>query len=117
VMGRGAGYHAWVGAGIVGMVLMAVLGFGVGRPRFVAIGRALRGMDGPISPTLRARLQDPVLRASAATRLALGLGVVFVMVVKPGVAGAITVLTAALVIGAATAARGVGARGALAGNE
>jgi len=115
---HGAGHHAWVAAGIIGMVLMAVLGFGVGRPRFVAIGRALAGTDGPISTTLRERLQDPVLRASAATRLALGLGVVFDMVVKPAAAGAIIVLVAALVIGAASAlGRGASARGALAGNE
>ena len=114
----GAGHHAWVVAGLVGMVVMAVLGAGVGRPRFVAIGRALPGTDGPISATLRERLLDPVLRISAATRLALGLGVVFDMVVKPAAAGAIIVLVAALVIGAASAlGRGASARGALAGNE
>src|SRR5690242_11188084 len=38
---HGAGHHAWVAAGIIGMVLMAVLGAGVGRPRFIAIGKAL----------------------------------------------------------------------------
>jgi len=54
---------------------------------------------------------------SAATRFALGIGVVFVMVVKPGAVGATVVLIVALAIGAATAARGSGTRGALAGNE
>jgi hypothetical protein len=114
---HGAGHHAWVAAGIVGMVLMAVLGAGVGRPRFIAIGKALPPMDGAITSTLRERLQDPVLRASAATRAALGLAVVFDMVVKPAAVGAVIVFIVALAIGAATAVRGVGARGALAGNE
>lgn len=113
----GAGRHAWVAAGIVGMVLMAVFGAAVGRPRFIAIGKALPQTDGPVTSALRERIHDPVLRASAATRAALGLAVVFDMVVKPSALGAVSVFVVALAIGAVTAARGMGARGALAGNE
>jgi hypothetical protein len=115
---HGAGRHAWVAAGIVGMVLMAVLGAVVGRPRILAIARALPATDGPVSSTLRRLIEDPVLRASATTRAALGLGVVFVMVVKPEAAGVAIVFAVALAISAATAlARGAGARGALARSE
>jgi hypothetical protein len=115
---HGAGHHAWVVAGIVGMVMMAVLGAAVGRPRFLAIARALPATDGPVSSSLRGLLEDPVLRASAATRAALGLGVVFTMVVKPATAGVLVVFVIALAIGAMSAlARGAGTRGALAGNE
>jgi len=115
---HGAGHHAWVAAGIIGMVLMAVLGAGVGRPRFIAIGKALPATEGPVTSTLRARLEDPVLRASAATRAALGLGIVFIMVVKPAAVGVVIVFSIALAIGAATGlARGIAERGALAGNE
>jgi hypothetical protein len=115
---HGAGHHAWVAAGIVGMVVMAVLGAAVGRSRFLAIATALPATDGPVSSSLRTRLEDPVLRATAATRAALGLAIVFDMVVKPAAAGAVIVFVIALAIGAATAlARGVGARSALAGNE
>ncbi|HEX7981409.1 MAG TPA: hypothetical protein VF461_22555 [Gemmatimonadaceae bacterium] len=115
---HGAGHHAWVAAGVIGMVAMAVLGAAVGRPRLLAIAKALPAMDGPVPSTLRRLSEDPVLRASAATRAALGLGVVFVMVVKPEVIGVVIVFAVALAIGAATAlARGVAARGALAGNE
>jgi hypothetical protein len=111
LMGHGAGYHAWVAAGLVGMVAMAVLGAGVGRPRFVAIGRAISATDGPVPATLRERIEDPVLRLSAATRFALGIGVVFDMVVKPSAVGAAVVLIVALAIGA-TAALVRGAVGA-----
>ena len=115
---QGAGYHAWIGAGLVGMVLMAVLGAAVGRPRFLAIVSAMPANDGPIPSPLRRRLADPVLRASAATRAALALGVVFDMAVKPGASGAVTALVVALVIGAAASLRGrTGARGALAASE
>lgn len=115
LVGHGAGYHAWVAAGIVGMVAMAVLGVAVGRPRFLAIASALPATDGPVASLLRARINDPILRATAATRAALGLGIVFDMAVKPAAAGAVIALVVALVIGAASSLRGgVGARGAVA---
>jgi hypothetical protein len=118
LMRYGAGYHAWVAAGVVGMVVMAVLGVAVGRPRFLAIATALPQSDGPVAPALRARLDNPILRLSAGTRAALALGIVFDMAVKPAAVGAVSALVVALVIGAAASlARGAGARGALAANE
>jgi hypothetical protein len=115
---RGAGHGAWIVAGLVGMVLMAVLGAAVGRPRFLAIVSAVPATDGPVTSPLRRRIADPVLRASAATRAALALGIVFVMAVKPAAAGAVTALVMALAIGTAASLRGgPGAHGALAANE
>ena len=118
LVGSGAGYHAWVGAGVIGMVLMAVIGIAFGRPRMLAIASAMTATDGPVSSSLRARLADPILRASAATRAALGLGIVFDMAVKPAAAGAVIALVVALLAGAASSLRGgVDARGAVAANE
>jgi hypothetical protein len=118
LVGHGAGYHAWVGAGIVGMVVMAALGVGLGRPRLMAIASALPATDGLVASPLRARRQVPMLRASAAMRAALGLGIVFDMAVKPAAAGAWIALVVALSIGAASSLRGrVGARGAVAASE
>jgi hypothetical protein len=99
----GAGHHAWVAAGIVGLVLMALLGMAVTRPRVATIAAALSVTDGPIPSAVGDRLRDPVLRASAAFRAALGVGIVFDMVVKPGMAGAVGVLIVALVVGAFSA--------------
>ncbi|MFL5617229.1 MAG: hypothetical protein ACJ79A_02405 [Gemmatimonadaceae bacterium] len=118
LMGHGAGYHAWVAAGIIGMVVMAVLGVAVGRPRFLAIASALPATDGLVASSLRTRLQDPILRASAAMRAALGLGIVFDMVVKPAAVGAVIAFVVALLIGAASSLRGrVVARGTVAASE
>ena len=67
---------------------------------------------------LTVAFEDPVLRASAATRAALGLGIVFIMVVKPAAVGVVIVFAIALAIGAATVlARGAGLRGVLARSE
>ena len=115
---HGAGHHAWVAAGIVGMVLMAVLGAAVGRPRFLAIARVLPEYDGPVSPSLRARIENPVLRASAAMRALIGIAVVFDMTVKPATAGAVIALVAALVVGAGISlGRGMSARRAIAASD
>ena len=96
----GAGHHAWVAVGIVGLVLMAILGMAVSRPRVATIAAALSVTDGEIPSSVADRLRDPVLRASAALRAALGVGIVFDMVVKPGMAGAVAALIVALAVGA-----------------
>ena len=58
------------------------------------------------------------VRATAATRLALALGIVFDMVVKPEAPGAVVAIVVAVVIGLGSSQiRGVGARGTLAANE
>ena len=74
--------------------------------------------DGGVPSSLRERIEDPVLRAAAATRAALGLGVVFAMVVKPGAIGAVVIFALAFAVGVTTMlTRGSGARGALAGSD
>jgi hypothetical protein len=53
---------------------------------------------GPLADELRRPLRDPVLLASLGTRLAIVLGVAFVMTVKPpGAIGAVVVLLAAVI--------------------
>lgn len=105
---NGAGHHAWVALGVLGLVTMAVLGVAVGRPRVAAIAAALSTGDGPIPASVRERLHAPALRASSALRAALGVGIVFDMVVKPGTAGALTALAVAVAVGgfASVAPRG-----------
>jgi hypothetical protein len=114
----GAGHHAWVAIGILGLVTMAILGMAVSRPRVAAIAAMLSVIDGPIPSAIADRLRDPVLRASAALRAALAVGIVFDMVVKPGTAGALAALIVALVVGAAASlAGGNGRRSAVVASE
>lgn len=97
------GYHAWIGLGLLGLVLMAVLGAALTGRRISAIAQALPADDGPIPTALRERLRDPLLRTTATLRAALALGIVFNMTVKPGTAGAFAAIGVALALGAAVA--------------
>jgi hypothetical protein len=67
--------------------------------RMKPIEQALVAGDGPLTGALRERIADPALRMSASVRLALALGIVFNMSVKPGTTGAVGALVLAAVIG------------------
>lgn len=93
------GPQGWILAGLAGMVAIAVLGPALGGRRIAAIARALPVEGGPISTPLGRALRDPVLTLSMWLRTSLFLGVVFLMSNKPGVAGALTAMGVALVLG------------------
>jgi hypothetical protein len=93
---RGA---AWPGIGLLAMVLIVVLGGVLTGRRVTALRHAVPAESAPLPQALRERLHDPVLVLSARLRAALALGVVFIMCTKPGVAGSLTAMGAALVIG------------------
>ena len=78
----------------------AVLTVLTGR-RAGAIGREVTTADGPISAELGGRLRDPALLFSLRLRTALALGIVFVMSLKPALAGSLTAMGVAAVLGVA----------------
>ena len=96
-------HQTWAGLGLVGMVLMAIIGIVVTGRRMKALGRALPVDHGPIPGALRERLADPALGMSASVRVALALGIVFDMSVKPAAEGAVAALVIAIVLGAVAA--------------
>lgn len=91
--------QAWAASGIAGMVLMAFIGVVVTARRMKVIGPAVAAGDGPLPATLRERLADPALRMSASVRVALALGIVFNMSVKPATTGAVASLVIAAAVG------------------
>lgn len=96
------GRQPWIGLGLVGLVTMAALAPMLTGRRARAIARAIPADDGTVPPTLRHRITDPVLRVSVWLRTAIGLGVVYLMAVKPASGGAaLTVLAVAVVLGLA----------------
>ena len=95
--------QAWAGLGLVGMVLMAIIGVVVTGRRMKAIGPLVPTSDGPLPAALRQRLDDAALRTSASVRVALALGIVFNMSVKPGTGGAVAALVIATALGFAAA--------------
>ena len=70
------GGMAWIVVALGAMVLMAVLGAALSGPRLAALGRAVE--HGSL-----ARLPDPLLWVYIQTRLAVALGIVFLMTFKP----------------------------------
>jgi hypothetical protein len=55
--------------------------------RMAAIGRVVAAEDGPVSTTLRDLLHHPLLWLAIQTRVAIALGIIFLMTVKPGLGG------------------------------
>lgn len=92
-------HQVWAESGLVGMVLMAIIGVLVTARRMKVIGPAVAAGDGPLPAAIRGRLADSALRMSASVRVALALGIVFNMSVKPQAAGAVAALVIAAALG------------------
>lgn len=100
------GHQGWIAMGLLGLVLMGALGGALSGRRSGAIVRIVRAVaaeDESIPADLGQRFHDPVLILSLWLRTALALGIVYIMSVKPGMAGSLAALGVALVIGVAAA--------------
>ncbi len=100
----------WAVFGLIGMVLIAAIGRGLAGGRMSAVRRATFEEGGPLSPASRALLRDPVLWGSVQARVALALGIVFLMSVKPGLTGSLATLAVASLAGIAASTRAWGRR-------
>lgn len=94
---------AWIGIAVAALFLLPLLGAAITGRRMATIGPAVAAENGLLSPTLRQQLYDPLLWASIQTRLAIALGIVFLMTVKPGLGGALLTIGVAVVLGLASA--------------
>ena len=90
---------AWVPTALGAVVLLAVLGATLTGRRMGTIGQSVAAESGPISSTLRQRLDDPLLWASLRLRTAIALGIVFLMTVKPDLLGSLLTIGVAGVFG------------------
>jgi hypothetical protein len=68
-----------------------------------AIGRAVTAETGPLSLTLQQLLHHPLLWVAIQTRVALALGIVFLMTVKPDLIGSLLTIGVASALGLASA--------------
>jgi hypothetical protein len=94
---------AWIGVAFAAMFLLPILGAAISGRRLAAIGPALTAEQGWLSPALRQQLRDPLLWVSIQVRLAIAVGIVFLMTVKPGLGEALLALGLAVVLGLASA--------------
>ena len=101
LMASSWGWRGWITGGLVGLVAIGAIGGLLTGTRMARIGPAVGPAQGRLTDEMRRLLGDPVLVLSSRLRIALVLGVLFLMSVKPSTAGSIVVLVIAIGLGAA----------------
>ncbi len=96
------GAVAWLIVVVGALVLVIVLSLVLTGPRMVTIGRDLATEKGLLSPTFYSLANHPLLWISIQTRVAITLGIVFLKVVKPDLAGSLLTIGVAIVLGLAS---------------
>ncbi|TMG32766.1 MAG: hypothetical protein E6H93_03530 [Chloroflexi bacterium] len=97
------GPKGWIITAFASLIALAVIGaFGTGM-RMARLEPAISHAQGELADDLRRRLQDPVLLTSLRVRIAIVLGIAFLMTVKPTFIAAIAVVVLAAAIGWLTA--------------
>lgn len=95
------GLVMWLITSLGALVLTILLTVVLTRPRMAAIEQALSVEEGLISPALQQLVNHPLLWISLHTRVAVTLGIVFLMTVKPGMGGSLLTIAVAVIIGLA----------------
>jgi hypothetical protein len=95
------GSVAWILVALGSLVLVIAITVVLTRPRITAIEPALTSEKGPLSPSLRQLATHPLLWISIQARVAIALGIVFLMTVKPGLGGSLLTIGVATVLGLA----------------
>jgi hypothetical protein len=88
----------WIAVTLAAILLFPLLGAFSGL-RLAAIGRTVKTETGLLSPVLRRQLRHPLYWTSVQMRTMIGLGIVFLMVVKPDLAGSLATIAVAGIIG------------------
>ncbi len=93
------GAEAWIIVTIVSLVLVIALAQVLTAPRMKAIGRTLAADKGQLSAAYRSLVGDPILWISIQTRAAIALGIVFLKIEQPDLAGSLLTIGVAAAIG------------------
>ena len=100
----------WITVTLGAIVLMGLLGGVLTGPRMAAIKRGMETESGSISADLQRLLHHPLLWVSMQTRVAIALGIVFLMCVKPALVGSLLTVGVAIVLGLAASIATMGRR-------
>jgi hypothetical protein len=91
--------QGWILTALAGLVLIALIGGLLTGVRMARVGPAVGRSSGALAAELQRALRDPVLVTSLRLRVALTLGIAFLMTVKPSAAVSLVVLALGLAIG------------------
>ena len=90
---------AWIMVAFGSMIVLGILGGVLTGPRMAAIQRSMGEATGTISATLYQLIHHPLLSLSIRLRIAMVLGIVFLMSVKPGLVESLVTMGVAIVLG------------------
>jgi hypothetical protein len=94
----------WILLALAALLVMGALSGGVNGRRLAAIRKAAaEAADGMLPPPLQRQMADPVLVSAVQTTGMLGLGVVFLMTIKPDWPGSLITLAVAVFLGVLSA--------------
>ncbi len=96
------GLVPWIYISILSLVLVILLSMVLTGPRMVAIGQALALGKGSLTSTFYILANHPLLWISIQTRIAIALGIVFLKITKPELAGSLITIGVAIVLGLTT---------------
>ena len=97
------GGRGWIVVTLGALVVGVVLTLALTGPRMAAIGRAMAAEGKSLSLSLHNLANHPILWISIQTRLAIGVGIIFLKVAKPDFAGSLLTIGVAILIGLASA--------------
>ena len=101
MMATAWGGVAWIIVVLGALVLVIMLSVVLTGRRMAPIGRLIAKEKGLVSPTLRSLVTHPLLWISMQTRLAIALGIVFLMTAKPNLDGSLLAIGIMVVSGLA----------------
>lgn len=94
---------AWIIVSLAALILLIVLALMLTRPRMAMIMQGLATERGTLSPSLHALLHNSLLWLSLRMRVNIALGMVFLMTVKPNLAGSLLTFGVTIVLALASA--------------
>ena len=94
------GWAGWIQAAMIGLLSLALIGGVLTGIPTVKIARVLERGAGPVPEELRSAIRAPVLTVSLAMRIAITVGIAFLMVTKPDRLEAFAALALAATLGA-----------------
>jgi hypothetical protein len=95
------GPDSWILVSLASLVALAGIGGVLTGIPMARVTRAVERASGPLSEELRRGLQTPVLTVSIMTHIAITVGIVFLMVLKPALVSSILTIVLAVGIGVA----------------
>ncbi len=97
------GFVSWIIVSLVALLAVIVLNLAVTRPRMVAVGQTFAKDKGMITEAFHHQANHPLLWVSIQSRVAIVLGISFLMIAKPDLTISLLTLVLSAVIGLAAA--------------